>query len=104
MCVLQKEEPALASFLYSTILSHSTMEGCISFLLGNKLANSALLDTQIMMLFRQVNILHCPLSSRAPPTLAGQRRRLQRRGDGCQAGAGCRHIRRHTLGIPVRGW
>jgi serine O-acetyltransferase len=55
---MQKEEPALASFLYSTILSHSTMEACISFLLGNKLANSALLDTQIMMLFRQVDPPH----------------------------------------------
>ena len=51
---MQKEEPALASFLYSTILSHSTMEACISFLLGNKLSNTMLLDTQIMLLFRQV--------------------------------------------------
>jgi len=47
------EEPALASFLYSTILAHASLPAALSFLLGNKLGNSALLDTQLMALFQQ---------------------------------------------------
>lgn len=49
-----KDEPALASFMYSTILSHKTLGAAMAFLLGNKLASPAFLDTQIMMLFLQV--------------------------------------------------
>lgn len=36
-------EPALASYLYSTILSHSSLERSLSFHLGNKLCSSTLL-------------------------------------------------------------
>eukprot|EP00240_Pyramimonas_obovata_P004384 CAMPEP_0118936172 /NCGR_PEP_ID=MMETSP1169-20130426/16951_1 /TAXON_ID=36882 /ORGANISM="Pyramimonas obovata, Strain CCMP722" /LENGTH=375 /DNA_ID=CAMNT_0006879321 /DNA_START=315 /DNA_END=1442 /DNA_ORIENTATION=+ len=53
-----KDEPALASFMYSTILSHKTLGAAIAFLLGNKLASPALLDTQIMMLFLQIFDTH----------------------------------------------
>ncbi|KAK3247785.1 hypothetical protein CYMTET_42727 [Cymbomonas tetramitiformis] len=48
-----EQEPSLASFLYSTILAHETMEASISFLLGNKLGNASLLDTQLVLLFNQ---------------------------------------------------
>lgn len=47
-------EPALASFLYSTILGHSSLEQSICFLLANKLASSTLLSTQLMELFTNV--------------------------------------------------
>lgn len=47
-------EPALASFLYSTILGHSSLEQSICFLLANKLASSTLLSTQLMELFTGV--------------------------------------------------
>lgn len=46
-------EPALASFLYSTILSHSSLERSVSFLLANKLSSPTLLGTQLMTLFEQ---------------------------------------------------
>jgi serine O-acetyltransferase len=44
-------EPALASYLYSTILSHSSLERSISFHLGNKLCSSTLLSTLLYDLF-----------------------------------------------------
>ncbi|KAL2555237.1 Serine acetyltransferase 5 [Forsythia ovata] len=44
-------EPALASYLYSTILSHSSLEGSLSFHLGNKLCSSTLLSTLLYDLF-----------------------------------------------------
>ncbi|XP_021736401.1 serine acetyltransferase 5-like isoform X2 [Chenopodium quinoa] len=48
-------EPALASYLYSTILSHSSLERSLSFHLGNKLCSSTLLSTLLYDLF--LNIL-----------------------------------------------
>ncbi|KAF5743040.1 serine acetyltransferase 5 [Tripterygium wilfordii] len=44
-------EPALASYLYSTILSHSSLERSLSFHLGNKLCSSTLLSTLLYDLF-----------------------------------------------------
>ncbi|KAI4380371.1 hypothetical protein MLD38_006569 [Melastoma candidum] len=46
-----ESEPALASFLYSTILSHSSLARSISFHLGNKLCSSTLLSTLLYDLF-----------------------------------------------------
>lgn len=46
-----ESEPALASYLYSTILSHSSLERSISFHLGNKLCSSTLLSTLLYDLF-----------------------------------------------------
>uniref|UniRef100_A0A7I4FUP5 serine O-acetyltransferase n=1 Tax=Physcomitrium patens TaxID=3218 RepID=A0A7I4FUP5_PHYPA len=46
------KEPALASYLYSTILSHRTLERSLAFHLGNKLSSSTLLSTQLF------NLLH----------------------------------------------
>jgi serine O-acetyltransferase len=41
------KEPLLASFLYSTILSQRSLERALAFHLGNKLASSTLLSTQL---------------------------------------------------------
>ncbi len=42
-----ENEPALASFLYATILNHETLESALSFHLANKLANPAISALQI---------------------------------------------------------
>ncbi|CAN6541121.1 unnamed protein product [Malus baccata var. baccata] len=44
-------EPALASYLYSMILSHSSLERSLSFHLGNKLCSPTFLSTLIYDLF-----------------------------------------------------
>lgn len=44
------KEPALASYLYSTILSHRSLERSLAFHLGNKLSSSTLLSTQLFSL------------------------------------------------------
>lgn len=44
-------EPALASFLYSTILSHDRLERAVAFVLSNKLGDQTLLPTQLFELF-----------------------------------------------------
>ncbi|KAJ4955288.1 hypothetical protein NE237_012071 [Protea cynaroides] len=44
-------EPALASYLYSTILSHSSLRQSLSFHLGNKLSSSTLLSTLLYDIF-----------------------------------------------------
>ncbi|KAK4765275.1 hypothetical protein SAY86_026365 [Trapa natans] len=46
-----EQEPALASYLYSTILSHSSLSRSLSFHLGNKLCSSTLLSTLLYDLF-----------------------------------------------------
>uniref|UniRef100_A0A5B7C9Z0 serine O-acetyltransferase n=1 Tax=Davidia involucrata TaxID=16924 RepID=A0A5B7C9Z0_DAVIN len=46
-----ESEPALASYLSSTILSHSSLERSLSFHLGNKLCSSTLLSTLLYDLF-----------------------------------------------------
>ncbi|XP_059634848.1 serine acetyltransferase 5-like [Cornus florida] len=46
-----ESEPALASYLYSTILSHSSLERSLSFHLGNKLCSSTLLSTLLYDIF-----------------------------------------------------
>lgn len=46
-----ESEPALASFLYSTVLSHSSLARSISFHLGNKLCSSTMLSTLLYDLF-----------------------------------------------------
>lgn len=41
-------EPTLASFLYSSILGHSTFEKSLNFILANKLASPTLYSTQLV--------------------------------------------------------
>ena len=45
-------EPALASYLYSTILAHKSVDDVLAFVLANKLRNNVLLDSQLLELFR----------------------------------------------------
>ncbi|XP_074302557.1 serine acetyltransferase 5-like [Silene latifolia] len=58
-----ESEPALASYLYSTILSHSSLARSLSFHLGNKLCSSTLLSTLLYDLF--LNTLSSDVSLRA---------------------------------------
>ncbi len=44
------KEPVLASYLYSSILSHGSLERALAFHLGNKLSSSTLLSTQLFSL------------------------------------------------------
>ncbi|CAH1444692.1 unnamed protein product [Lactuca virosa] len=46
-----ESEPSLASYLYSTIISHSSLTRSPSFHLGNKLCTSTLLSTLLYDLF-----------------------------------------------------
>lgn len=45
-------EPLLASFLFSTILNHKSLEAALSFHLANKLASPTISSTLLMELFR----------------------------------------------------
>ncbi|EFJ48979.1 hypothetical protein VOLCADRAFT_90349 [Volvox carteri f. nagariensis] len=47
-------EPALASNLYSTILSHHNIEATMAFLLANKLSSPTMLGMQLMRLIQEV--------------------------------------------------
>nr|GMD93381.1 serine acetyltransferase 5-like [Ipomoea batatas] len=44
-------EPALASYLYSTIISHSSLDRSLSFHLGKKLFSSTLMSTLLYDIF-----------------------------------------------------
>eukprot|EP00884_Botryococcus_braunii_P022782 jgi/Botrbrau1/9188/Bobra.0236s0017.1 len=46
-----QQEPILSSFLYASILSHSTFEQSLSFVLANRLADATMLATQLMDVF-----------------------------------------------------
>lgn len=49
-----ESEPALASYLYSTIISHPSLSQSLSFHLGNKLCSSTLLSTSLYDLFLNI--------------------------------------------------
>ena len=46
-----EREPMLASFLYSAILAHETLERALAFILANKLESKSLLSTQLLDIF-----------------------------------------------------
>lgn len=46
-----ESEPALASYLFSTILSHRTLQDALAFVLANKLRSNVLLDSQLLEMF-----------------------------------------------------
>lgn len=58
ICILAKKdaasEPLLSSYMYSSVLSHDTLEQAMSFVLANRLADSTLLPTQLMEIFNSV--------------------------------------------------
>lgn len=70
-----ESEPALASYLYSTILSHSSLERSLSFHLGNKLCSSTLLSTLLYDLFLNAFSTDPSLSSAAVADLRAARER-----------------------------
>ncbi len=47
-------EPLLSSYMYTSVLSHETLEQALSFVLANRLADSTLLPTQLMEIFNSV--------------------------------------------------
>lgn len=49
--LLQANEPALASFLHTSIIMHASPERSLSFFLGNKLSSPTLLGVQLTRLF-----------------------------------------------------
>jgi serine O-acetyltransferase len=49
-----QSEAMLASFLYSTVLAHSSIEESLAFILANKLHCPVLPATQLMQLFHEV--------------------------------------------------
>ena len=52
--VAQDAEPALASFLHTTILAHRTLAHSMAFMLANKLSSRTLLGTQLMRMIQDV--------------------------------------------------
>ena len=48
-----RTEPMLASFMYSTVLAHGTIEESLAFILANKLECPVLPATQLMQLFHE---------------------------------------------------
>jgi serine O-acetyltransferase len=70
-----ESEPALASYLYSTILSHASLERSLSFHLGNKLCSSTLLSTLLYDLFLNAFATDPSLSSAAVADLRAARER-----------------------------
>ncbi|XP_047314733.1 serine acetyltransferase 5 [Impatiens glandulifera] len=70
-----ESEPALASYLYSTILSHSSLAGSLSFHLGNKLCSSTLLSTLLYDLFLSVLSTDASLRAAAVADLRAARQR-----------------------------
>ena len=46
----QAAEPALASFLHTSVLVHPSLTKAMSFMLANKLSSRTLLGTQLMRL------------------------------------------------------
>ena len=46
-----QNEPALASYLFSTILAHKSLEDALAFVLANKLRSNVLLDSQLLEMF-----------------------------------------------------
>ena len=49
-----EEEPILSSFLYASILAHSTFQEALSFVISNRLADQTMLPTQLFSLFEKL--------------------------------------------------
>lgn len=49
------KEPTLASFLYSTVVSHNTLEQALAYVLANKLGDRTLMPTQLLELMLGVH-------------------------------------------------
>lgn len=58
-------EPALASFLFSTVVSHKTLEQALAYVLANKLGDRTLMPTQLLELILDVHSRHPALQRAA---------------------------------------
>ncbi|KAF7135476.1 hypothetical protein RHSIM_Rhsim08G0232100 [Rhododendron simsii] len=79
-----ESEPALASYLYSTIISHSSLSRSLSFHLGNKLCSSTLLSTLLYDLF-----LHTLSSSDLLSSTVADLRAARERDPACTSYSHC---------------
>jgi hypothetical protein len=60
-------EPALASYLFSTVLAHRSLEDALAFVLANKLRSNVLLDSQLLQLFAAAYRKDASLVREVPP-------------------------------------
>lgn len=70
-----ESEPALASYLYATVLSHPSLARSLSFHLANKLCSSTLLSTLLYDLFLNIFSHHPTVLSAAVADLIAVRHR-----------------------------
>ena len=70
-----ESEPALASYLYATVLSHPSLARSLSFHLANKLCSSTLLSTLLYDLFLNSFSTHPTVLSAAVADLLAARHR-----------------------------
>jgi Serine acetyltransferase, N-terminal len=61
------KEPVLSSFLFTSILSHSTFAEALAFILSNRISDQTLLPTQLFSLFtslihKQPHLLDCAVA------------------------------------------
>lgn len=70
-----ESEPALASYLYATILSHPSLARSLSFHLANKLCSSTLLSTLLYDLFLESLSAHPPVRAATVADLLAARHR-----------------------------
>ena len=59
------DEPILSSFLYASILSHSTFGRALVFVLANRLSDATMLATELLEVFQQVLKVRPPLGRAA---------------------------------------
>ena len=50
---MQAAEPALASYLHSSVINHNSLESSLAFILANKLSSPTLLATNLMQMMLQ---------------------------------------------------
>ncbi|CAA7402853.1 unnamed protein product [Spirodela intermedia] len=70
-----ESEPALASYLYATVLSHPSLPRSLSFHLANKLSSSTLLSTLLYDIFLQLFSTHPNLGAAAVADMLAVRHR-----------------------------
>lgn len=68
-------EPALASYLYSTVLAHRSLESALAAHLANKLASPTLLSSHLVSLFRDVLLFTPGVSAAVRRDILAARRR-----------------------------
>ncbi|CAA7408761.1 unnamed protein product [Spirodela intermedia] len=70
-----ESEPALASYLYATVLSHASLARSLAFHLANRLCSSTLLSTLLYDIFLQAYADHPSLAASAVADLVAARLR-----------------------------